>query len=158
MDLNEIKIDFLADHLNFIDEIALAWQKEWIKDKTEKGFTKLKTRILEKLNKDKIPFILVALDHGEWIGTASLWEEDLEKRPDLTPWVAGVYVKEEYRGKGIATKLISEVLEMAKKLGYKKIYLHTEKATGLYEKLGWTKLEESINDQGEPTIVYYLNI
>lgn len=155
---NEMKIDFLANHLDFIDEIALTWQKEWIKDKTEKGFDKLKTRMLDKLNKNKTPFILVAIDDNSWVGTASLWEKDLDKRPDLTPWIAGVYVKEEYRGKGIATKLISKVLEMSKKLGYKTIYLHTEEAMGLYEKLGWSKLEESINDQGEPTTVYYLNL
>lgn len=158
MNPTSIKIAFLADHLDFIDEIALVWQKEWIKDKTEKGFDKIKTRMLDKLNTDKIPFILVAIDGNNWVGTGSLWEKDLDKRPDLEPWIAGVYVKEEFRGKGIATKLISKVLEIAKKLGYKKIYLHTEEAMGLYKKLGWTKLEESINDQGEPTTVYYINL
>lgn len=158
MNTENIKIDFLADHLNFVDEITSVWQKEWIIDKSEKGFDRLKARILNKLNKDKIPFILVAIDVEDWIGTASLWEHDLDKRPDLTPWIAGVYVTEEYRGKGIATQLISKVLEIAKKLNYKTIYLHTEKAMGLYEKLGWAKLEESINDQGEPTTVYFLDL
>jgi GNAT superfamily N-acetyltransferase len=118
----------------------------------------LKKGIQKKLNINKVPFILVALDGGDWVGTASLWEHDLDKRPDLTPWIAGVYVKENYRGQGIASQLINRVFDIAKKFGFKKIYLHTEHTHRLYEKLGWSRLEESINDQGEPTTVYVLEI
>jgi len=37
---------------------------------------------------------------------------------NTTPWMACVYTKSEYRGKGIATFMVKQMLELAKKLNY----------------------------------------
>ena len=34
------------------------------------------------------------------VGTASLVTKDLPSSPDLTPWLAGVLVRPEFRGRG----------------------------------------------------------
>src|SRR4051812_27947910 len=43
------------------------------------------------------------------VGTASLAHQDLDSRPDLTPWLAGVYVVPDARGRGHAEALVRQV-------------------------------------------------
>ena len=45
----------------------------------------------------------ILLDAGQPIGTASLVRQDLEERPDLTPWLAAVIVIPEARRPGPGT-------------------------------------------------------
>src|SRR5215217_1020025 len=51
----------------------------------------------------------VLFDQGVPVGTASLAHKDLEARPDLTPWLAGVFVQPAFRGRGYATALVQQV-------------------------------------------------
>ena len=51
----------------------------------------------------------VLFDQDEPVGTAGLVREDLETRPDLTPWLAGLFVRPEFRGRGHATALVRRV-------------------------------------------------
>ena len=58
-----------------------------------------------------------------------LKENDLWSRKDLNPWLASLYVINEYRNKGIATQLIHSVCKKAQQLGIDTMYLflaHTE--------------------------------
>ena len=48
---------------------------------------------------------LVLLDDNVPVGTASLVNNDLPSRPDLTPWLASVLVLPPFRGKGIVHRL-----------------------------------------------------
>ncbi len=153
--MENIKIDYLGNRPELIDEVAKYWQAEWARDKSEIGFVKQRNRILKKLNIDKLPFILVAHEDGKFVGTAALFTNDLESRPDLSPWLGGVFVLPKYRGRGMASLLINIVITQAKNIGYKNIYLHTEHTAGLYEKLGWIKLCKCKNDQGEDSMIYY---
>lgn len=58
------------------------------------------------------PQSFVLLVDGKPIGTASLVAHDLDERPDLTPWLAGVFVSPEARGRGHVIHLI-QVVEAA---------------------------------------------
>lgn len=153
--MKNIKVDYLGNLPEFIDEVAKYWQAEWASNKSEAGFIKQRNSILKKLNADNPPFIILAHEDGNFVGTAALFTNDLESRPDLSPWLGGVFVLPKYRGKGIASSLINQVMTQAKKIGYQKIYLHTEHTAGLYEKLGWIKLCGCKNDQGEKSMIYY---
>ncbi|MEI7478619.1 MAG: GNAT family N-acetyltransferase [bacterium] len=152
---NNIQIDFLANHKQFVDTVAQFWCLEWGSDKSEQGIKKTKDRILGRLNTDKVPLIFIPFSADKCIGTVAIVEDDLEKRPDLTPWIASVYIDKEYRGHGIAKLLVEAAMKKAKALGLKIIYLHTETAHGLYEKMGWKKLSETTNDRSEPSTIYF---
>ncbi len=56
----------------------------------------------------------VLLDGDRPVGTASPEREDLEARPDLSPWLAGVYVEPAFRGRGYATALVRRVEAFAR--------------------------------------------
>lgn len=71
------------------------------------------------------------------IGIYQFGYEDLSVRPDIYPWLANVYIDENYRGKGYGRKLLETVNEIAQKnIDFDNIYLYTEHI-GLYEKFGW---------------------
>jgi GNAT superfamily N-acetyltransferase len=53
------------------------------------------------MNRDELPIAWVAHANGQLLGTAALRVHDLEGREDLTPWLGGVFVDSEFRGRGI---------------------------------------------------------
>jgi GNAT superfamily N-acetyltransferase len=71
--------------------------------------------------------IFIVNDEGKKIGTATISKLDEEEYGynAVVDWVA---ISKEYQGKGLARPLISGFLQLANKLGYKKILLHTRDA------------------------------
>lgn len=96
---------------------------------------------------------VVAVQHGQPIGMASLWPSDLPERPDLTPWLAAVFVHEEHRGMGLATRLGRAVEDLARARGEGILYLVTEHAEMLYLKLGWRVLDRVTTALGAATLM-----
>jgi GNAT superfamily N-acetyltransferase len=79
----------------------------------------------------------VVLDREIPVATASFVTTDLASRPDLTPWLAGVYVDPPHRGRGHAARVVRRVEEAARDAKTQTLWLHTRDAQGLYAKLGW---------------------
>lgn len=79
------------------------------------------------------------------VGTASLAHEDLASRPDLTPWLAGVYVDEAFRGRGHATALVRRVEAFAAGASVPTLWLYTRTAAPLYARLGWSRAGTEFN-------------
>jgi GNAT superfamily N-acetyltransferase len=79
----------------------------------------------------------VALDGGTPVATASFVASDLVSRPDLTPWLASVFVDPLHRGRGHAVRLVRRVEEVARATNTETLWLYTEDAEMLYAKLGW---------------------
>jgi GNAT superfamily N-acetyltransferase len=83
----------------------------------------------------------VALENAQVVGTASLDANDLPVRPNLTPWLASVFVDPEHRSKGIASQLVARVEHEARDRGVTRLYLHTTDRESFYADRGWTVLE-----------------
>lgn len=96
-------------------------------------------------------FVLLAGDIP--CGTASLVAADLEIRNDIGPWLAGVYVVPEARGQGCAQRLVTTVEDAARMSGYRSLFLYTNDAQALYEKLGWFAIEETMDARRPVTIM-----
>ncbi len=114
------------------------------------GYTLEQTRdILAGLS---VPFrCLVLLEDGAPAATASLAAEDLDERPQLSPWLAGVYVVPEARGRGLARALVSAVEEAARSAGIGTLWLYTGRSAGLYARLGW-HAAETVERAGKPAV------
>lgn len=98
---------------------------------------------------DRVPTIYVALaDDHRPLGCAMLVGKDMTTRPDLTPWLGGVYVPPEHRRRGLATALSRHVMQRAQSLGIDQLWLYTLAARPLYERLGW-QFAEMADYQGE---------
>jgi GNAT superfamily N-acetyltransferase len=92
-----------------------------------------------------MPRTFVLLDEGRPVGTASLAEHDLDERPDLSPWLAGVYVVPPERGRGLAAALIAAVEDEAARLGVPRLWLYTRRAERVYRRAGWETVETVVH-------------
>ncbi len=95
----------------------------------------------------------VLLEDGEPAGTASLATEDLEARPDLTPWLAGVFVRPQSRGRGYARALVRAVEGHARGHGISTLWLYTGGAAPLYAGLGWRAMGQERDRWGPVTLM-----
>jgi GNAT superfamily N-acetyltransferase len=62
---------------------------------------------------------------------------DMDTHPELSPWLGGVFVLPEYRRRGIGSALIRHSISQAGALGFSHLYLYTNGAERVYERLGW---------------------
>ena len=83
-----------------------------------------------------VPRWYMAMDGERIIGGLGIIENDFHDRKDLTPNVCAVYTEEEYRGQGIAGKLLNNICDDMKKNGIDTLYLVTDH-TSFYERYGW---------------------
>jgi GNAT superfamily N-acetyltransferase len=83
-----------------------------------------------------MPRTLVLLADGEPVGTASLVAHDLDERPDLTPWLAGMFVAPHARGQGHAARLIAAVEQEAAAASISTLWLYTNTAERVYARGG----------------------
>jgi GNAT superfamily N-acetyltransferase len=107
-------------------------------------------RILAPPNGPEETFVL--LEHDKPVGTASLTHDDLKSRPDLTPWLAGVYIEPSARGRGHATALVRRVEAFAATAGVSTLWLYTWTAESLYARLGWQRVGPE-TDRGKEVVL-----
>jgi GNAT superfamily N-acetyltransferase len=70
-----------------------------------------------------IPSGFVAHTGTRYLGSSLLIERDHDLRPNLTPWIAALWVEPDARRSGIAQRLIIEARLEAGRLGHTKCYL-----------------------------------
>lgn len=90
---------------------------------------------------DLYPTVLVLLDDERPVGMVALCLDDLDSRPDLNPWLAGLYVEPTHRGRGHSRLLIEALEAFALTGGIDQLWLYTASAQELYEKAGWQTAE-----------------
>ena len=99
----------------------------------------------ENMNATPIPFALVAHDGRSFLGTASVIASDLPERPQLTPWVAAVWVEERARRRGVGGALVNRAALDCFALNVGRAYLCARpRRTAFYERLGWSPIERDV--------------
>ena len=139
-----IEFVLLSAHPEYVD-VCAAWSFGLWGSQSGGSFDRTRARFALHENftgADDGPETVVAVQHGRAIGMASLWSTDLPERPDLTPWLAAMFVHEEHRRIGLATRLGQEVEDLARARGEGILYLVTEHAEALYRKSGWKVLDQ----------------
>lgn len=152
MKTSEIEIINLIDAQEYLEEISKWIWKEWQK---EHG-AKLEDIIYQSkhsINENGIPQMYIAKYKNEVVGVVSIWLNDLKARQDLFPWMATLYVKEEFRNMGIGKMLQQKCIEETKKMNYKNLYLITEHRN-YYEKMGWKYIEDAPLGDGNYERIY----
>jgi len=136
-----VKIANLSEYQQFIPELARLHQAEFGYLSPQSSEASRAEKLRGTCRDEDLPVFFVAVDKSGLIGSAGLVIEDMRTKKDLTPWLAGVYVKAEHRNKGIATALVAKVENEAKLRKVDTLYLFTPSAAALYGKLGWSMLE-----------------
>ena len=97
----------------------------------------------EHLGRRQIPTTFVALEGETLLGSACLLADDMHQYRDLTPWLASVFVAPEHRACGAGSALVQRVVEEARALGIKMLYLYTPDREGFYSRMGWAVRERT---------------
>lgn len=131
----------LADKREFIAELAELHHAEWKHLNPSLTLEGRAKAIADAAGREGIPSIFIAISGSQLVGSAALVQNDMDTKPDLSPWLASVYVKQSFRHQGIATELITRCEDEAARSNANVWYLYTEFASRLYEKLGWRHME-----------------
>jgi GNAT superfamily N-acetyltransferase len=135
-----VRIERLADHMDWVPTLAAWHHAQW--GALNPAFTlEARTeRLRARATCRGIPTAVVALV-GEGLalaGSASLVESDMDTHPEITPWLASVYVSPEFRNRGVGSTLVGEIERIAAEEGVKTLWLWTPDRDRLYARLGWT--------------------
>lgn len=146
-----MELHLLADKPKFIPKIAKWYSDEWgyIGESigksldTDPSKKALEAKLTDYLNHDTLPLIVLIIENDILLGAAQLKFREMDIYPEKEHWLGGVYIDKPYRGQGIATRLINQIIELAKQHRVSHLYLQTEDHSGgLYTKLGWQAIEQ----------------
>jgi len=141
LDQRPMQIEYLVDYPEYISELARLHFDEWSYLYPGESLEGRIARLRSSCGRNAIPSVVVALEDGELLGSAMLVAHDMDSRPQLTPWLAGVFVKPQCRGKGTGSALVRRIEAEAHSLGVSTLYLYTPHTESLYERLGWSVTE-----------------
>jgi GNAT superfamily N-acetyltransferase len=127
----------LKDKPEHLLPLAQWHHAEWSYLNPLRSFDQRVQEMQEDLQGKVIPTTFVAEDAGELLGSACILADDMSSHPELTPWLASVYVNEIHRGKGIGSTLVKRVMQHAQENGVKRLYLYTPDQEQMYARLGW---------------------
>ena len=145
--MKEIKIldDLNSPYIKKINDIILKWINIERIDNIKNGIIN-----------NTYPITIILLKDNELIGFYQIVEHDNDNT-SYTPWIANVYVLEEYRGLGYGRVLIESIPDFMKELNIKTIYLHT-RHINLYEKFGFEKYQELVLGDKIKRFIYKMDI
>ncbi|PKL40291.1 MAG: GNAT family N-acetyltransferase [Candidatus Riflebacteria bacterium HGW-Riflebacteria-1] len=123
-----------------------------------KSFAYYQDAIRHSFTNSQLPQFYLLLHAGEPVGCAALITNDFISRHDLYPWVACLYVAEEFRGKAYGSRLLTHAVQQARAAGFSAAYLTTDH-DGYYEKYGWQRIEDGIDlFTGLASRIYKMNL
>jgi len=141
-----LSLTTIADRPDLAEPVARWLWVEWGQGKG-RPYDHTRAMIAGRTSRIGLEQCFVALEDGVPVGTASLAAEDADSRPDLTPWLASVFVVPDRRGRGYGRVLVAAVECAARLGGFSMIWLFTDKAASLCASLGWCPAG-SVEDHG----------
>lgn len=141
-----VVVSDLRDAPHFFDTVAdRIWRAWW----EPQGFplSHITGLLEESLADSAEPLCLVAHAGDRFVGTASVIASDLEERPNLTPWVAAVWVDPPFRGLGIGGDIVLKAASAALDTGADTVHLCALPGKrAFYERLGWRLDEKDVGE------------
>lgn len=138
-----MQLKLLADIPEAIPVLARWYFDQWGSQIEGNSVEATCDRICEKLNRDRAPLHLVAVEDDVPLGAAQWKIREMEIYPEREYWLGNVYVSAEARGRGIASQLAEAIAQEARSCGVQVLSLQTERLDGgLYARLGWKPVEK----------------
>jgi len=134
-------IEYLSDHPETVPTLAEWHHHQFQHLSPGSTVERCASSLRAQSGRRQIPTTLVALAEGRPLGSASLVAQDMAVRPELSPWLATVFVAPEFRRRGIGSSLVRRIIGEARALGAERIYLYTPDKERFYTDLGWNTLE-----------------
>ena len=132
-------------------ELAARWRYDAFFADTGETFESSRRALMDFLAGQGYEIALLAEIGGKPVGMCLFVRHEAEPnpRPDLSPWLAALYVVPEFRKRGIGATLVAAIEDHARFIGTRRLYLYTSEAEPFYERIGWTvedRFEQNMED------------
>lgn len=141
MELTKIEIESLRARRGWMPDLARWHHAQWASYNPGETLDDRVARLERHAADDEVPLTWVASRAGVLLGSASLVVSDMETKPELTPWLASVFVAPEHRREGVGSLLVNQVKCEAADRGFPRLFLFTPDREAFYERLGWVVVE-----------------
>lgn len=107
-----------------------------------------RTFLLKMLGEKRFAAFLAVTKKGTPIASGCVWLREIQPFParsnqTRTPYLMSMYTSPEYRGIGLATRIVKEAMRWSKKRGFSRMSLHASRMERpLYKKMGWRRTWE----------------
>ncbi len=153
-----VRVEPLADHPEAIPTIARWHFDQWGRKSPTRSVESAAARLRGHLRRDATPLTMVALAGGDVVGSAALICQDMkDARPELTPWLADVFVDPPRRRRGVASVLVAALVAKARALGVETLHLYTPDQESLYARFGFV-VRERLDYRGERVALMSLDL
>ena len=139
-------IALLSERPDAIPALAAGYRAEWGDWYGPQGPGVAEADLWERAGVGPMPFGVVALENGLAIGTAAATAASIASRAHLSPWLTGLWVAPEYRGHGVAGRLIDALVAEAARRGIGVLLAATENGRALFVRQGWRFIENANED------------
>ena len=135
-------IEHISLHPHFIDTVAELQFTQWGRLTGYPTLDEYAAFLKQCIRSLRTPHLLVAHSGRTFLGSANLIRCDMDIRPELTPWLAHLFVVPGRRGQGIGAALVRAAVEQARTQGFEQVYLYTSGTLpGFYAQLGFVERE-----------------
>jgi GNAT superfamily N-acetyltransferase len=137
-----LNFEFLIDRQDAIPIVAGWYFEEWGHKVLGNSILQTIERISGKLNRDKAPLHILAVEEEKVLGVAQFKMYEMDIYPDKEFWLGSLFVSPAFRGQGIGSALADKIALTAKDFGVEDLHLQTEVLDGgLYRHIGWHTIE-----------------
>ncbi|WP_394824530.1 GNAT family N-acetyltransferase [Pendulispora albinea] len=143
---------YLADHPEVHPTLASWFEAEWPNWYGPNGEGNAREDLARYAARARLPIGIVGFLGEELVGVAVLRDQSV-LAPDLRPWAAAGFVHPAHRRQGIGAKLLAAVEEVARDLGFDRIYCGTETIPAYLQRVGWTLMPRA-NAGGTSVPIY----
>jgi len=141
--LQTFQISDFREHRRYGSTIADRVWNAWWKN-AGLPLSDVERHMTEMADQRPLPMAVVAHDHHGYLGSAFLIHSDMEERPQLSPWVAAVWVEAAERKRGVGRALIAEAAKIAGSLGHRAVYICCRpELESYYSRIGWRVVEQA---------------
>lgn len=152
--MDAVAIKLLADVPELVEAVGEIRWREWGRPPEPVELSWWVDCTRREAGRDDLPVTFVAVgSDGEAVGAVGLGQFDIEERRDRSPWVLGMVVTPEHRGRGTGQRLMARVEEFAADRGYAEMWVATGPAATFYQRCGWRPTEDLTLSSGDPTTI-----
>ena len=146
---------FLCDRQDAIATVARWYHDEWGDLHGSESVERAREQLQDYLNRDEIPFVLLAMVADEIVGAVQLKNHEMaEPVPEKEHWLGGLYVAPDQRGRGFGSQIVDQLVRLAPRYGVSTLHLQTLALDGgLYARLGWKPIARATNNQREVVVM-----
>lgn len=91
----------------------------------------------------QLPIVLVARRASTFLGSVNLLACEMKVRPELSPWMAQVFVVDSERGRGVGNALVEASISRLAELRFRRVHLYTSGTLpAYYAAIGWKPIEQ----------------